>query len=182
MNEDIYTCLPGVLVAYDGETATVRPAVDKLLANGQTLAAPAIVRVPINWPCGDSGKALITVPLKPGDSLTLHFSCRSIENWLSGEEGAPDDARMFDLTDCFASPNLRPGRGKADTENVSIQYNSASVKITPDGNILMKAAQINVDSTMVVTGDVIAGGVSLRTHRQTGVEPGSGTSGPPTVG
>lgn len=177
---EVYTTLPGVIVDYNGETATVRPALDKLLANGEVLAAPQIVQVPVHWPTGDNGRAIISTPLKPGDSVTLHFSCRSMENWLSGADGAPDDPRQFDLTDCFASPNLRPGRGRADTENVSVQYNNASLKITPAGTILMSASAVMIDSTVTVTGDVIAGGVSLRTHRHTGVEPGSSTSGGPT--
>src|SRR5690606_31871251 len=117
---EVNFCLPGVIVAYDGKTATVRPAMPKQLANGDALAAPQIVRVPVEWPIADGGRALITVPLKPGDPVKLTFSQRSLENWLSGSNQAPDDPRQFDLSDCFASPVMRPGPS-ADTENVSVQ-------------------------------------------------------------
>lgn len=131
---EVNVCLPGVIVAYDGKTATVRPAVPKQLANGQTLAAPQIVQVPVCWPIADGGRAMVTVPLKPGDPVKLNFSQRSLENWLSGSDQAPDDPRQFDLTDAFATPVMRPGP-VADTENVSVQYNDAWMKISPGGII-----------------------------------------------
>lgn len=203
---EINVCLPGVIVAYDGTTATVRPAIPKQLANGETLAAPQIVRVPVCWPIADGGKAMVTVPLKAGDPVKLTFSQRSLENWLSGSDQAPDDPRQFDLTDCFASPVMRPGPA-ADTENVNVMYGAGSMKISADGTFTFAgtAAIFNLPtffnelmtyaagmtgaagsgSSIKIQGDVEFSGGSVthngkdigETHRNSGVQPGSGTSG-----
>ncbi len=142
---EVNVCLPGVIVAYDGKTATVRPAVPKQLANGQTLAAPQIVQVPVCWPIADGGRAMVTVPLKPGDPVKLNFSQRSLENWLSGSDQAPDDPRQFDLTDCFATPVMRPGP-VADTENVCIQYGPGAIKLAPSGDLTISVPTMTVNA------------------------------------
>ncbi|CAB3635697.1 Gp138 family membrane-puncturing spike protein [Achromobacter pestifer] len=134
---DIYTTLPGEVVAYDGTFVTARPALAKRLANGEALPPPQVVRVPVCWPVGDvnGAQALISVPLKPGDAIKLSFSARALENWLAGDNGPPDDPRQFDLSDAFASPLLRPGKMAADTQNVSIQYGPGTVKLSSSGDL-----------------------------------------------
>lgn len=195
---EVMTTLPGVIVAYDGKTATVKPALPKMLANGDTLQAPQIVNVPVHWLTGDSGSAVISVPMKTGDPVTLHFSCRSIENWLSGSDQAPDDPRQFDLTDCFCTPVMRPGVGVADTENVSVQYGSGSLKIAPSGDVTLDAPSFTInapttvnglltytqgmvgsggENTASITGDVVANGISLVHHKHPGDS--GGTTGEP---
>lgn len=145
---DVYTTLPGEVVSYDGVTVTARPALAKRLANGEVLKPPQIVRVPVRWFTGDvnGAQALISVPLKPGDPITLSFSARSIENWLAGDDGPPDDPRQFDLSDAFASPVVRPGIARADTENLSIQYGPASVKLSPAGALSFVVASWTVQA------------------------------------
>lgn len=198
---EVNVCLPGEVVAYDGTTATVRPAIPKQLANGASLAPPQIVRVPVCWPIADGGRAMVTVPLKPGDPVKLTFSQRSLENWLSGSDQAPDDPRQFDLSDCFASPVMRPGI-TADPENVTVQYGSGSFKIAPSGDMTIDAPSLTInapttvtrlltytegmvgsggDQTAAITGDVVANGVSLTTHTHSGVQSGSDNSGGPNT-
>jgi hypothetical protein len=165
---EVHTCLPGVIVSYDGMSATVRPALAKQLANGQTLPAPSIVRVPVCWPCGTGGAALITVPLAAGDPVLLHFSERAIEDWLSGADGAPGDPRQFDLSDAFATPVVRPGTVTADLVNVSMQFNGASIKISPGGTI-----QIFADAVAIQSGSLTHNGVNIgSTHLH--IEQGDG--------
>lgn len=134
---DIYTTLPGEVVAYDGTFVTARPTLAKRLANGEVLLPPQVVRVPVCWPVGDvhGAQALISVPLAPGDAIKLSFSARALENWLGGDNGPPDDPRQFDLSDAFASPLLRPGTMAADTQNVSIQYGPGTLKLSPAGDL-----------------------------------------------
>ena len=154
---EVHTCLPGVIVDYNGVTATVRPALAKQLANGETLAAPQIVRVPICWPTGMGGLAQVSVPLQVGDPVLLHFSERAIDDWLSGTDGPPGDPRQFDLSDAFATPIMRPSNGTADTENVSISFGTASLKITPDGSLLIDAPA----GTAITGGPLTHNGVNV---------------------
>ncbi|SSW67329.1 hypothetical protein AVE30378_02565 [Achromobacter veterisilvae] len=144
---EVYTTLPGVVVAYDGEFVTARPALAKRLANGEVLRAPQIVRVPVCWPAGDinGAQALISVPLKKGDPIKLSFSARALENWLAGSDGPPDDPRQFDLSDAFATSVVRPGSVSADTENVCIRYGPGTLKLTPEGNLIMHVNTWTVD-------------------------------------
>jgi phage baseplate assembly protein V len=59
----------------------------------------------------------------------------------------------------------------------------ATVNLVADGGMTINAeggVTINASGgNILVQGDVIADGVSLKTHRHTNVEPGSGKSGPP---
>ena len=175
---EVHTTLPGVIVSYDGTAAVVRPALPKQLANGQVLSPPQIVSVPVCWPVGDvdGALALISVPLKPGDPVVLHFSERALESWLSGSDEPPDDPRQFDLTDCFATSVVRPGAAAADTENVSIQYGPGSMKIAPDGTLTISVPRKHViaDET-VFDSPVTINGPLTYTQGMTGIGGGAST-------
>lgn len=49
----------------------------------------------------------------------------------------------------------------------------------PAGGKARLAADVEIDGDVKVSGDVVAGPVSLRHHKTTGVQPGSGLSGDP---
>lgn len=70
--DDIHVCLPGKIVAWDGKTATVKPSMPRALANGSELAAPQIVSVPVLFPTGLGGSAMISLPLQAGDDVLLY--------------------------------------------------------------------------------------------------------------
>lgn len=202
---DVNTTIPGIVESFDGVTVVARPAIPKMLANGEILEPPSIVQVPVRWPIGAGGSAMVTVPLRRGDPVTLTFSQRSIENWLSGSDTAPDDPRQFDLSDAFATPVTRPGTMPADTENVSVQFGPGSMKIAPDGTMTVRTPHLYVEgpstfngpirytqgmsgvgsgpgNAAIFEGDVIANGVSLIDHRHGGVQSGGSESGPPIPG
>jgi hypothetical protein len=198
---DVYTTLPGEVVAYDGTFVTARPALAKRLANGEALAPPQIVRVPVCWPVGDvnGARALISVPLKPGDSVKLSFSARALEGWLAGDNGPPDDPRQFDLSDAFASPMVRPGTMAADTENVSIQYGPATMKISPSGDLTfqvktwtVRAEQTTFNTPLTVNGPLLytqgmageggEGGASMRIRGGVAYEGGAITHNGKNIG
>lgn len=186
---EVHTCLPGVIVSYDGSMSTVKPTLDKRLANGDALPAPIIARVPICWPVAANGAA-VTVPLKPGDQVLLHFCERALEDWLMGSDAPPGDPRQFDLSDAFATPIMRPGRFQADTVNVSVQHGAGSIKLTPAGEIIMVAPAgmqlvtpiVTLTGNLNILGTTIGAGVNLNTHIHTGVESGPDNSGPPVPG
>lgn len=201
------TCMPGKIVAFDGVMATVRPAMPMTLANGESLDAPEIVSVPVCFPVGMGGDAQVTVPLQAGDDCLLFFSQRSVENWLSGSDQAPDDPRQHDLTDAFCAPLLRPGRGAVDTENVTLQYGGGTLKLASDGSLTIDVPQMTVNapetefngnvsvngaisftdgmtgtgSGLAITGgSVTHNGTNIGAdHRHSGVETGGGNTGGP---
>lgn len=77
-----------------------------------------------------------------------------------------------------ASLDIAPD-GKITAHTVS------DVELTVDGNITSSAAgwshtgDINVTGTVTASTDVIGGGKSLKTHTHSGVQTGSGDTGPP---
>jgi hypothetical protein len=175
----VNTSMPGVVVSYNAGTgrAAVRPSLPKQLADGRSLPAPEIVEVPVIWPT--AGGATMTMPIRPGDPVLLHFAQRSTEGWLSGDNSAPDDPRMHDLTDAFASPGLTASRN-ADPENFVLSFEGASITFKPGGIISIKATAIEIDAPNTTsTGDIKAQLISLLTHRHTGVVSGGALSAGP---
>ncbi|OOF85141.1 Gp138 family membrane-puncturing spike protein [Rodentibacter ratti] len=193
--EDINVALPAKVVSYDAATVRVvaKPAIPKRLASGEVLGTPQIVNVPVMFPMADIGGAVaqITLPVKPGDGCFLIFSQRSLENWLSGSSDAPDDPRMFDLSDAFCFIGGNAKSPSADGENLCIKYGSGSIKIAPSGDITIDApsttinaptntingdVQINgavsTSSTITAQGDIVGNGISLGGH--THMEQGDG--------
>jgi phage baseplate assembly protein gpV len=57
--------------------------------------------------------------------------------------------------------------------------NAASPTMDLGGGLLRVIGNLYVDGTITVTGDVVAGTVSLKTHKHLGVVPGGGVSGVP---
>jgi hypothetical protein len=128
------------------------------------------------WPCADVGgaKAFFTMPLKAGDPVMLTFSERALEDWIGGDEGAPGDPRQFDLSDAFATPLHAHGFDAADTENVKLGYGPMTMKITPEGEII-------IDTTAKITATTTAD-VLVKTSANATVEAGGeATIKAPTV-
>ena len=144
--DDIHVCLPGKIVAWDGKTATVKPSMPRALANGSELAAPQIVSVPVLFPTGLGGSAMISLPLQSGDDVLLYFSEVALDSWLSGSDAAPDDPRRFDMSDCFAAPMLRPTVAAADTANLRLLCGASSLVMSPGGEVTLNASKFQVNA------------------------------------
>lgn len=186
---EMHTSMPGVVVSYDGKSrATVRPALKKQLTSGVSLPAPIIVDVPVLWYQADIGgsRAIISLPLKAGDGVLLHFSERALEDWLNGGD-TPSDPRKYDLTDAFALPACNAQAIDGDPENLLIQYGGGSMKITPAGGLIMNFPTIEITGACSWTGAFVqsggglsSNGVTLNSHTHSNVQAGSSNTGEPT--
>jgi hypothetical protein len=193
-NSQLNTSVPGTIVSYDPATnrAKVRPLLPKKLANGQVLPAPEIVQVPVIFPASgmaQGGKqAGITLPIAPGDGVMLSFQQRSLENWLSGNDSAPNDPRKFDLSDCIATPGLNSGGFSGNATDLVIRMDKASVTLKPDNTVVFgnenSSITLSPDGSIALKGKTItidAGGKNfvLEMHVHKDTEPGAGMSGVP---
>lgn len=191
------------------QTLSVQPTVQGSVASPdgakQLVNLPLLVDVPIVWP--RAGGFALTFPIAAGDEVLVVFASRCIDSWWqSGGIGAPAEARMHDLSDGFAilAPTSQPKKlSGVSSTNVQLRDEAGTtyVEITPDGKARVVAAtQIDVEApTVNITGDLnvtgemnlvgqltqsggsmTIGGVVFGTHKHTGVQPGSGTSGGPT--
>lgn len=196
---EVNTTMPGKVISYDPATnrATVRPSLPKMLASGEPLPPPDVVRVPVVWPKGSGGTVGLTLPLKPGDGVMLHFAQRSLEGWLEGQDVAPDDPRRFDLVDAVAVPGLAATGISANKDDVELHFGPVKLRLKPDGGATLETAggnltisadgvaaftgpRVTVSGDVIVQGDVVAGTISLRNHKHVGVQSGGSLTGVPT--
>lgn len=102
---DLHTSMPAKVVSYEPTTgmADVQPMLKRPLPDGSSVALPVIVQVPVAYP--RAGAAIISLPIKKGDTVQLTFAERSIDNWkLVGAEDAPGNRRRYHLADAWAVP------------------------------------------------------------------------------
>lgn len=108
------TCLPGEVTEYnhDEQKASVQPAVDFRYLDPETEemvfeTPPVVPNCPVAFP--SAAGFSFTFPLKPGDSVILVFSERSMDEWLSqgGTGHQPADSRRYDLSDAIVIPGGR---------------------------------------------------------------------------
>lgn len=171
--ENVHTSLPGVIESYDHATqkASVKALINKKYADGEDGEQPVIVNVPVVFPSGsDSG---IFFPIKGGESCLLHFSERSMENFLALDgEQEPGDPRKFDMTDCICVPGLNSFAKDSFTENaedVLLLHKETKIRLKPDGDMEIEVEKdciikIKGDKELEIEGDfdvTISGNASL---------------------
>lgn len=200
----IWTALPGIVSGVDlaKQTVSVQPSVQGSVSDAQgnvtNVNLPLLVDVPIVWP--RAGGFALTFPIKAGDEVLVVFSSRCIDAWWqSGGVGVAAESRMHDLSDGFAilAPTSQSKKlSNVSSANVQLRDEDGTtyVEIAPGGKMKLTGAtsidvaaptinlngNINVTGRMVQTGTMSIGGVEFGTHKHTGVQPGSGTSGGPT--
>lgn len=192
-----WTALPGLIESFDAVamTCTVQPAIQSRVrdkSGTQTLVdMPLLLDCPVQFPAG--GGCTLTFPVKPGDECLVVFSSRCIDAWWqSGGVQAPAEYRMHDRSDGFALLGFRSQPrviGAVSTSAAQLRSDDGAtfVSVAPGGAVAITApagltinADVVVNGKVTTTGDVKAGTISLQTHKHTGVQTGSGTSGGPT--
>ncbi|AZE53484.1 Phage protein [Pseudomonas synxantha] len=167
---------------------------------------PLLLDCPVQFPAG--GGCTLTFPVKPGDECLVVFSSRCIDSWWqSGGVQTQAELRMHDLSDGFvllgfrsqprvipaislAATQLRSDDGAAFVEvnptthainasTLGVASVSAQAGITLTAPLVTINGDVQVNGKLNTTGDVIAGTISLQSHRTSSVTPGSGTSGAP---
>lgn len=138
----LYNCLPARIETYDAskQLATVKPLIKKKFKNNDVLPLPIINNVPVMFP--RSGEAIISFPLKKGDTVAIFFTDRSMDEWLSsGDDVTPADRRKHSLSDAIAIPGLYPfsSASPALPDDLLIKYKDSTIKIMANGDIKLDA-------------------------------------------
>lgn len=187
---DINTNMPGTIVSYDAakNRAVVKVTIPKGLDDDEPLPGPQVVEVPVVWHAAGGGSTSLTMPLKAGDGVMLAVQQRSLENWLGGNNDAPDDPRQFDLSDCVAIPGCSHNGTVAHADDVVLKFNNTEVRLKPDGTIVMgnDKGGITIDGsgTMTLHAETIkvntpAKSFTLEHHKHDQVQTGGSLSGEP---
>lgn len=169
----------------------------------QWVRMPLLLDCPVVFPMG--GPFSLTFPIAVGDECLVVFSSRCIDAWWQQGGVQPQaDLRMHDLSDGFAIMGVRnkqrriPSISTTDVE-LRNEDGSAKIAIAPDHRIKVNSdvevvvtaplttinGNVNVNGNIHATGtitgdvDVIAGTISGKTHRHSGVTTGPSNTGTP---
>lgn len=138
---ELHVCLPARVESYDAGTqkANVKPLLQKKYVDGRVVSLPIVNNVPVIMP--RTGKAFLSLPLAPGDTVTLLFAERSLDKWKStGGEVNPDDPRKHNLSDAFAIPGGYSFNEAAqmDASDVVLQNANTEFRLTTSGKFALK--------------------------------------------
>lgn len=181
-----YQAIPAKVIKYDAkqQKATVQPLI-KYRDRTAGVSAKGLVDMPViqGVPVVFAGtdECIISLPVKVGSTVLLHFSSRSIDNFLVSDGKAtvdPQDLRIFDISDCFAIPlapipfqkalgshtsdvEIRMNSGKANEVKLSLKANGdlvidspTKVIVNAESNVEVNTqanAVINVEGTTTLT-------------------------------
>ena len=138
--KDMYTCMPGIVESYDGETqrAVVKGALKVVTTKKEEIEREAIHNVPVVFPSG--GRSAFTFPLESGDSVLLVYSQRGLANWKKTlGVAAPDTIGFFSEKDAFAMPGFGPTQGELEH---MIAIESDGVHIRTTGTLAIEAQDV----------------------------------------
>ncbi len=162
--ESQWGAIDGEIVDYDAAkgTATVKPLY-KPLHNGKPVDMPNLLEVPVRFQRG--GKGAITFPVQPGDKVRLSPGMRSGENYHADGDGAPSDARSFNLSDMEASliggESLNDPLPNVDPNNMHMRFNpdgTYGIRGSADGKIAIEGSEGNIYSLVADAADLAAEG------------------------
>lgn len=192
----VWTNLPCIVESYDPDkqTVSVTPAIQipVMREDGSMdlVDLPLIPDVPVCWP--KAGGFALTFPVKRGDECLVHFSSRCIDLWWqNGGIQPPFENRKHDLSDGFATfaPQSQPKRLKSvatdavelrnDAGNAKIRINNAG-ELEFFGTKASFYCPVEMKDGLGVIGALKNNDVDVGSgHNHSGVQPGSGDSGPP---
>ena len=175
---DIHTAIPGKIVSYDSlnNLAVIQPVGRFMTMNKKSLEYPRLTDVPLAFPYSQNAGVGITFPVKAGDSCIVIISEVELDQWRSGVES--NVPLKFDLTSAMAIPSLILGgatMSKACNQNAVI-ITAGNVEISVNKSGVDITGNVTINGNMTVTGTGKIGGITMNTHKHTGVH--GETSGP----
>jgi len=152
--------IPGEIVSYNGQTATVKPLY-KPIHNGKPVDMPVLLEVPVDLP--RTANAGITFPIPAGTRVMLAPMMRSMDNYDVDDDGTPSDARSFSLSDMRATivggDSLKSPLENVDLVNTHIRFSadgSFGMKGSPDGKFQMMGAEGDVIDLLAQVCELLA--------------------------
>ena len=182
MESQMHTAIPAVIVSFDPLTclASVLPSGKLKKPDGTMMDFPQVSGVPVVIQQMSGQDATLAYPIKEGDGCLLIISEQSLDYFLYGAESKVE--LKFDLTNAIAIPGLfaKPNAIVKDAcEQNAIIIDKQGKRITLSKAGINIIGDVTVNGSINATGDIQAGPVSLKTHRHSGVETGSGSTGAP---
>ena len=169
---DLHTITIAKVTKVSDKTINCQPVISRVV-DGQKIDLPEFIKVPPIFMQG--GSSYMSYPISVGDYCLLLFTERCFDRWYSGQDfQKPLEARMHDYSDGFAIVGVNPL-----TSAISIPSTT-----TINGDLIINGdvtinGDLQVNGTITASVDVVADGVSLKSHTHGGVTPGVGNTGVP---
>lgn len=154
-------------------TVDVRPMVHQQDAVGRPYPRGLIHNVPYMRIQG--GTSALIIDPQPGDIGFIVVAGRDMTHAITNRAPSPPASfRQHALEDCvYVGGFLNNGPDQF------IQATSGGWRIVTPGTVDIQASGITANCDITTSGDVKAGGISLKSHKHGGVQPGGGTTGAP---
>ncbi|HBT8980834.1 TPA: hypothetical protein MCM29_005582 [Klebsiella pneumoniae] len=195
---DVHTAVPARLTSinYGSGKGSAQPLVKTAIGTSKTIPYPELLDIPIIVQSGNGGKAKITFPIKPGDTVLVVFSERDPSNFLSGNNGdnlsEPAQRTYLGLYPIAIVPCLSAGNSSTeiDSENLVIANDQSKFTLYPDGTIIIENSggkiEMGSDGTINLNGLKISptgqltlvDGSVVDKHTHGGVESGGSSTNP----
>lgn len=142
--------MPVKVEKYNATKALVDVSIiQKDFLDGIEIDQPIITEIPVSFL--QAGGALITIPIKKGDTGLVIFTDRDISEWVeTGNTIAPQSERLHALSDAIFIPGIQGGGFKANDQDVLISYKNSEILLKKNGNIELTAGSGSVK----ISGDV----------------------------
>jgi hypothetical protein len=185
--------LPARVIAFDraANRVQVQPLIRMVTTSGQSVSRAQIASLPVVQMGG--GGMVMLFNLSPGDLGWIKANDRDVSLFLqSGGESNPNTYRKHKFEDAVFIPDVVRGWTLAseDAANAVLQTTDGSVRIAlwPDrvkvtageASMTITNAGTTFSGAVSMPDGATIGGIAFGTHKHTGVQTGSGTSGGPT--
>ncbi len=149
--ESVFTTIPATVTSINKlkeNKISVQPTINRVGTDSVSVEHPILPDLPIQWPSGGGG--ILTFPLKVGDDVLVVFSMRSIAELQLSSSGTvdPSDSRLHSLSDGYVIPSIhrQPNVLEVDTDNVTLNFNDASISITPESDIVLENSKVSISA------------------------------------
>lgn len=202
LKDNMRTSVPGHVLSFDSVTQLAEVQIGLMLEPrvGDPVPRRQIVRVPVQFWGGSGG----TLECRIGDGVegVIFFSQECIDSWVDqGGVAAISEPRRFSLNDAYFTPGFRSVPGAIpdfanngirlrnasgsmhawlkDDGSISLSNGAGFITIGANGTVNINGVTITPESLVTTPNDVVAGEISLKLHRTSGVQSGNQTSGVP---
>lgn len=156
---EVNTAIPAEVISYDpaSQKCSVKPGIRRQYDDDTVVERAVIQDVPVVFPAG--GGSLLSFPIKPGDTVLVVFSQRSIDKWVRGNGGdvVPGDSRKHAYSDAIAIPGLVPFANNLspNADDAELKFGDASIRLVEDDQINISVGESSVvldaDGTVTIT-------------------------------
>lgn len=202
LKDNMRTSIPGHVLSFDPATQLAEVQIGLMLEPrvGEPEERRQIVRVPVQFWGGSGG----TLECRIGSGVegVIFFSQECIDSWVDqGGVAFASEPRRFSINDAYFLPGVRSVPGAItgfsnngirlrdssggvyawlkDDKTVAMANGAGSITIEPGGTVNINGVTITPDGLVTTQNDVLAGVISLKTHKTSEVQRGQGVSGVP---